>query len=451
MMILAGPGSGKTRVLVHKIASLVLTEDVKPEHFMMLTFSRSAVREFRSRLFFFKQKTAYEMEISTFHAYALKLIGRTADEKREVLEGAIAEAARQIHSGESSLPQLKALVLDEYQDISDAAFELVCAIAEASPDLRVIAVGDDDQCIMEYAGADVAFFKRFEERFGSLDVEEDERSFMRYELLANYRSTPAIVYYAEAFISSVARRFKEHPLLPNRKGGEPVDVIDYRGDSLVEPGVRKAVEYLAESDEVAILAYTNDEVMRLYSQLRAQGVSARYLIDRPRFEVKMIEEIVEFDRRLNASVPSGREYRKEHFEKALEVVETLYEGSKNLPLLRKVVYCFLNESESLAASLWLEYLDELELDALESRRGQVVVSTIHKSKGLEFDSVVLLAQHPIRDDTDRRLHYVGMTRAENRLCIYHRSDDAFLLPGGHARYHDLASPPPTRMPPSSWS
>ncbi|BBG65330.1 ATP-dependent DNA helicase RecQ [Hydrogenimonas sp.] len=440
IMILAGPGSGKTRVLVHKIASLVLTEDVKPENFMMLTFSRSAVREFRSRLHKLIGDTAYNMEISTFHAYALKLIGRTAENNRRVLDGSIAEAARQIRAGQLNLPHLKALVLDEYQDINEAAFDLISAIAEMSPDMRVIAVGDDDQCIMEYAGADVGFFERFEERFDTMEVEEDERSFTRYELLTNYRSNASVVNYAEAFISKVRRRFKERPLIPYRKEGKKVEVIDYRGTSLVQPAMEWALKYLEESDEVAILAYTNDEVMRLYSLLRAKGVAARYLIDRPRFEVKMIEEVAVFDRILNESVISGREYKKVDFERAMEHVETLYAGSKNLPLLRKVVYGFLNESESLAASFWLEYLDELELEPLESEQGHVTISTIHKSKGLEFSSVVLLAQNPVQNDIYRRLHYVGMTRAKDHLCILHRDDRSFLLPG-HAHYRTMDALP----------
>ena len=74
MMILAGPGSGKTKVLVHKIASLILTEDIKPEQFMMLTFSKTAKLEFKSRLYELMGMLSYEVEIQTFHSYALKLI-----------------------------------------------------------------------------------------------------------------------------------------------------------------------------------------------------------------------------------------------------------------------------------------------------------------------------------------------------------------------------------------
>ena len=51
ILVLAGPGSGKTKVLVHKIASLLTMEDIKPEQFLMLTFSKAAALEFRSRVF----------------------------------------------------------------------------------------------------------------------------------------------------------------------------------------------------------------------------------------------------------------------------------------------------------------------------------------------------------------------------------------------------------------
>ncbi len=437
IMILAGPGSGKTRVLVHKIASLVLTEDVQPEQFMMLTFSRSAVREFRSRLAGLLGESAYEMEISTFHAFALRQIGRTAEDG-EVLHSAIAEAARQIRSGELRLPHREALVLDEYQDISAEAFDLVSAIFEASPGLRLIAVGDDDQCIMEYAGADPAYFRHFRERFSAVETEEGERIFSQYELLKNYRSSARIVHYSEAFIRQCSERIKSHPLQPHNDPGERVEVIEYRGDSLIAPALQRSMELLPETKELAILAYTNEEVLAIYSGLRARGVPARFLIDRPRFEVKDIDEIIYLNHLLNKEADPGRPYEKRHFEKALDLTEKRYAGSKNLPLLRRVVFGFLNESENLSASLWTEWLDEVELEHVEGdKTTRVTISTIHKSKGMEFESVILLAQRPLREDADLRLYYVGMTRAKERLSIFHRGERRFKITGDYCRHRTV--------------
>ena len=135
ILVLAGPGSGKTKVLVHKIASLILLEDIKPEHFMMLSFSRSAVMEFRSRLYALIGESVYDMEISTFHSFALRLIGRVVGEDEKILEEAASEAVKQLRENKASIGYKNALVLDEFQDINEKAFSLVHALLEANPDM----------------------------------------------------------------------------------------------------------------------------------------------------------------------------------------------------------------------------------------------------------------------------------------------------------------------------
>jgi ATP-dependent DNA helicase RecQ len=76
MVVAAGPGSGKTRVLVHKLASLLLMEDVKHEQLLMLTFSRAAATEFKKRLIGLVGNAANFIEIKTFHSYCFDLLGK---------------------------------------------------------------------------------------------------------------------------------------------------------------------------------------------------------------------------------------------------------------------------------------------------------------------------------------------------------------------------------------
>ena len=76
IVVAAGPGSGKTRVLVHKLASLLLLEDVKHEQLLMLTFSRAAATEFKQRLMELIGNAAHFVEIKTFHSYCFDLLGR---------------------------------------------------------------------------------------------------------------------------------------------------------------------------------------------------------------------------------------------------------------------------------------------------------------------------------------------------------------------------------------
>lgn len=423
MMVLAGPGSGKTKVLVHKIASLILTEDIKPEQFMMLTFSRSAMGEFKSRLNELIGSLSYDIEINTFHAFALRLIARVVKDDESVLKSSIIEATKQIKAGDIKLPLKTVLILDEFQDINEDSFELVKAIYEASDkEMRIIAVGDDDQCINTHAGADISFIDKFEKEFGR--DEEGNNLFKQYELLTNFRSKNSIVEYSNHFIMEVNHRYKTKPLKSNSKKDGVVTVHTCKSQNLISP----VIELIKKDDKtknIAILAYTNDEVMQIYSNLQELGINARFIIDREKFDLKNIVEIVEFDKEVNRYLNANTAYSEEDFYKALGVIESKFKGSKNLKLLKKIVDRFLYESENYYVSQWLAYLDEIKIEEFEESSKSITVSTIHKSKGMEFDKVVLIVKQTPKNDDEKRLYYVGMTRAKDELIIVRHGNGTF--------------------------
>lgn len=147
IVVAAGPGSGKTRVLVHKLASLLLLEDVKHEQLLMLTFSRAAATEFKQRLMALIGNAAHFVEIKTFHSYSFDLLGRIGN--IEDAKGVVERAARMISEEgvEPSRICKTVLVIDEAQDMSSEEYALVRALMKANEGMRVIAVGDDDQNI----------------------------------------------------------------------------------------------------------------------------------------------------------------------------------------------------------------------------------------------------------------------------------------------------------------
>lgn len=411
MMILAGPGSGKTKVLVHKIASLLLAEDIKPEHFIMLTFTRSAVAEFRRRLYQLIGETAYEVEISTFHAYAYKLIGRTyaSDEHQPLLD-----AVRQIEKEEIHLPHRQVLILDEYQDIVPDAFALVEAMYRFQPDMRIIAVGDDDQYILEFAGARLELFDRFSQTFGH--QEDGKHSYRLYALTKNYRSDQAIVGYSNDAIMRLSHRLKNQRLTAVSDASGRVTVQLCSSDNLVQ----SAFEWIKQKEKIencAILMHTNDEVLRAYSLLTESGILAKYLIDRERFELKHIEEIVALDRIIQQNLSAGGKLTHEHFERALSTIESQFSGSRNLKLVHWVVQVFLDE-ERESLSQWLAFLNEVVLEDFSSTGTAITVATIHKSKGMEFDTVLLVEKDMPHTDEEIRRSYVGMTRAKKELIVF---------------------------------
>jgi ATP-dependent DNA helicase RecQ len=417
MMILAGPGSGKTKVLVHKIASLILTEDIKPEQFMMLTFSKSAKMEFKTRLNNLMGALSYDVEIQTFHAYALKLIARVSNkDDRKILDNAIEEATRQITQGEIKLPHTTVLILDEFQDINEKSFEFVKAIYKANnEDIKIIAVGDDDQCIMNFNGAQVNFIDKFKNEFGK---DEDEKDlYKQYELLCNFRSKRNIVEYSNDFITKISKRYKTNPLYSNSSDNGFINIHSISSSNLILP-LLELLKQEETQENIAILAKTNEMVLNIYSILHDNNIEAKYLIDREKFELKNIVELVEFDKILNSYLEENDTFYKESYlDSALKIINDKFKKSANLPLIDKIIDKFKDESDNYYVSQWLTYLDEIKLEDFESYKKNIVISTIHKSKGLEFDKVYLLVNENPTKDEDKRLFYVGMTRAKNELNI----------------------------------
>lgn len=113
MVVAAGPGSGKTKVLVHKLTSLLLMEDVKHEQLLMVTFSRAAATEFKKRLIALIGNAAGFIEIKTFHSYCFDLLGKIGT--LENSGGIIRKAISKIRSGEVEPARIAkaVLVIDE--------------------------------------------------------------------------------------------------------------------------------------------------------------------------------------------------------------------------------------------------------------------------------------------------------------------------------------------------
>ena len=172
IVVAAGPGSGKTRVLVHKLASLLLLEDVKHEQLLMLTFSRAAATEFKKRLMELIGNAAHFVEIKTFHSYCFDLLGRIGnlEESRNV----VSNAAEMICQGEVEPNKIgkTVLVIDEAQDMGAEEHALVKALMTNNEEMRVIAVGDDDQNIYEFRGSDSGYMYRLAQESGSTFVEK---------------------------------------------------------------------------------------------------------------------------------------------------------------------------------------------------------------------------------------------------------------------------------------
>lgn len=150
IVVSAGPGSGKTKVLVHKLASLMLLEDVKHEQLLMVTFSRAAATEFRQRLYELIGNAVGFIEIKTFHSYCFDLLGRIGNLDRT--KTVVKDAAEMIRNGDVEIGRITktVLVIDEAQDMDADEYGLVTALMERNEDMRVIAVGMTTRISMNF-------------------------------------------------------------------------------------------------------------------------------------------------------------------------------------------------------------------------------------------------------------------------------------------------------------
>ena len=133
-------------------------EDVKHEQLLMLTFSRAATTEFKKRLIKLIGNAANFIEIKTFHSYCFDLLGRVGSiEKSDKI---IQLTIEKIKNGEVEPNRIakSVLVIDEAQDMDVDEFGLIKSLMEKNEEMRVIAVGDDDQNIYTFRGADSKVF-----------------------------------------------------------------------------------------------------------------------------------------------------------------------------------------------------------------------------------------------------------------------------------------------------
>ncbi|MBO7223395.1 MAG: UvrD-helicase domain-containing protein, partial [Kiritimatiellae bacterium] len=244
IVVAAGPGSGKTRVLVHKLAALLTLEDIKHEQLLMLTFSRAAATEFKQRLRDLIGNAANYVEIKTFHSYCFDLLGRIGT--IELSDEVVSQAADLIIKGEIEQGKItkRVLVIDEAQDMDADAFKLVQALMHQNGDMRVIAVGDDDQNIYNFRGSDSRFFQQLITKYNAT----------RYELVDNYRSKKEIVALANEFIKPMRYRLKTTPINSVHEDKGEVRIIEHTSKFMQEALLRNV---MSESSGRKIGVLTN--------------------------------------------------------------------------------------------------------------------------------------------------------------------------------------------------
>ncbi|KDB05118.1 helicase [Defluviimonas sp. 20V17] len=461
VLVLAGPGSGKTRVLVHRIAFLVRARREDPRGILVLAYNRHAAAEIRARLRHLIGDDAWRVTVSTCHALAMRLVGASfvgASGDAHDFDGIVLEAVRQLNGEGLSKPEAEAqrdaliqgyrwILVDEYQDIGPEEYALIAAVAGRSledPDLQLslFAVGDDDQNIYAFAGASIRFIRQFEADYKA-----------RPEFLTeNYRSSRHIIDAANSVIAPAAERMKTgHDITINRSrakappGGAmtALDPVAAGRVQLLQCPQGDAVQAFAAVDELMRLSRLDPDwnwsrVAIISRDWRRLGPVRAYA-EAQGIPVEMANESLPNIWRLREMQTFVAQLRRDpaRLLGIPDLLEVLNGLARNrwTDLIAEGIAALAREiaDKPMPVPDLVEWFAEWSRDTRGEQRGLLLL-TAHRAKGLEFDDVMILDggwEKPSRGedaDAPRRLFYVAMTRARRSLAVIAAGTHPFLIP-----------------------
>jgi len=581
VLVFAGAGSGKTRVLTYKIAYLINEIGLPPGNILAVTFTNKAAQEMKSRVFQLVDKDISDINIGTFHSISahilrkeIHLLGYSnsftiydqqdsrslvkkvmkkldldlkqiepksiqtrisnaknslqsvdyfknfgdnySDKKFYEIYKAYQEELKNCDSLDFDdlllLPlklfkefpdrldryqnKFQYVLVDEYQDTNKPQFEFIYSLSSIHKSIFV--VGDDDQSIYGWRGADISNILNFKDAFGQSHIEKLEQ---------NYRSTNNILQAAWSVVSKNTNR-SDKKLWTENGSGELINLIESFDDRHEAKQIYNIVlKFKDNLSEIAILYRTNSQSRIIEDRLRVGAIPYQIIGGVKFYDRKEIKDIIayirflvnsndsiSFDRIINfpprgignTSVNKINEYYDKDTGSYLEVLNkideikigqkqksSIQEFSKLIIKLQskldqengseivkslisdlKIENYYLKQQTDEAIDRWnnikefingieeyeinnpssklVDYLEEISLltdiDRWNDSENKVTLMTVHSSKGLEFDNIIIAGLEdglfPIvrafEDDNieeERRLFYVALTRAKKIVNI----------------------------------
>jgi superfamily I DNA/RNA helicase len=463
LLVVAGPGTGKTLTIVRRIAHLV-QQGVRPENILAVTFTNRAAREMQERTASILGDTAAKIFIGTFHLLGIRIIqvnrGNdfgicSRDEQIELLKPLMKGTAKKAEQMAEHISRIKNFlatadpevqksyeaynvalkqrnahdfddlirnpiellekndelqrkcqdrfqycIVDEYQDINPAQYRLLKLLIGRNNNVCV--VGDSDQAIYAFRGADLQNFLNFEQDFPGA---------ARITLTENYRSTGAILSAADSVIKNNQKRIDKE-LTPVREKGAHLTVISVPDERTEGTAIIQEIEERIGGTSHYRMTHGNTGKG---DPARAFGFSDFGVIYRTNAQAKALEE--EFS-------ASGIPYQVIGHKSSAQAKET----EETLIYLRSLI------SPDAATGTTAGYTEEAKLlgpaDFFDPRANVVTLMTLHMAKGLEFPVVFItgcedglipcrIMKHEVDLEEERRLYYVGMTRAKDELFLLH--------------------------------
>lgn len=585
-LVIAGAGSGKTKVLTHKIAYLMQEKDIKPWNILAITFTNKAANEMKERVEALVGDDAKDMWIGTFHSICVKILRRfidrigfdhsfvifdTSDQRSlikeclkdlkiddkmftdRIVQFEISNAKNDMKEPEEYEAMVKGdyrrekiasvynlyqrrlkennaidfddiinyaikifrenddvldyytnkfnyILVDEYQDTNKSQFTLIRLLAKAHGNITV--VGDNDQGIYSFRGADISNILNFEKDFKGTKI---------IKLEQNYRCTQNILNAANSVIKNNEVKYKKKLWTENEEGALPTfhvsdDEYDEGRYIVEEINHLRREEYYKYSD-FAILYRMNSQSRAIEEILGREAIPYKIVGGLKYFERKEIKDIIAYLRLINNTSDNlalkriinepKRGIGKTSLDKIqaiseqtgipmyqiikeadqyglsrvysnaqgfIEVIEDLISKKDEYTITELIKHTLketgytkaLEDENSIEAENRIENLEEFltiavqfeeeeadndlstflegitlssDIDGMDEEEESVTLMTLHSAKGLEFPVVFLVGMEegifpgyksigePKELEEERRLCYVGITRAKNNLYL----------------------------------
>lgn len=585
MLVLAGPGSGKTFVITRRIQYLIEYHKVKPEQILVITFTKAAATEMQERFLKLTQNQFYPVTFATFHAFFYQILRQTyqfntssilrESDKRHILEELVHQIPEELsnepcmlktaiedeeHSNEEILQKLiseiskvknlrlnpseyessicsnkvfeylyiqycnftsrknkidfddmvilclqllkervdilelwhsrfQYILIDEFQDISPAQYEIIRLLA--APSNHLFIVGDDDQSIYRFRGSDPSIMLGFTQCY------PDARQVL---LNINYRSRPEIIEPASNLISHNRNRFDKVITAADCNAG---NFKMYSFESVQEQSqaiISLIRQYMEQSDshyhDIALIYRTNTNAILISEKLLREKIPV-HMQEKPKniYQSPIAKDLIAyiryalyekdtaaFYRIMNRpsryirreTVPTssftmqdildknaGKEYvihnvlslyHQLHFLRKLDPYAAINYIRHGIGYEDYLIKQSMQDSNAYHAAIrtldelqerasvfdtlneWLEHAESYEefIQQMQTEHDEdaVQIVTMHASKGLEWNTVILpdvnegitphkKAVSEAETEEERRMFYVAMTRAKQNLFIFY--------------------------------
>jgi DNA helicase-2/ATP-dependent DNA helicase PcrA len=442
LLIIAGPGSGKTTVLTKRMAYNILENNISPENCLAITFTRRAADEMRGRLKLLLPETFLNINVHTFHSLCFSILKENAavaglshdfkvaskeeinlskSDNTLIFDDLIILTLKLLTDNQniakSYQNHFKYISVDEYQDIDENQYKLIRLLAPADGNLCVI--GDPNQAIYGFRGGDSKFFNNFAKDYPEADI---------INLKNNYRSTGTIVNASNQIVNSyniIAKYDKPHEKViihtaPTDKAEAEFVVSSIErligGHTFFSLDTNRSAgeETNFSFSDFAVLYRTSSQIEPLLEAFKRSGMPYVKLSDDLLCDKKPVIKLLSL---LTGGEPVAAQLERLNKEFAEQIDENILQYFAKLAQTHKMKNEFIHEVSLLS-----------EIDTLDKRADRISLLTLHSSKGLEFKCVFIVgleqgvipfyrAKEQNEVEEEKRLLYVGMTRAEKRLFL----------------------------------